>query len=277
MKLRYIALGLDEYIAGNMYSSIFDYHTRFICNYLSRMIRKVKFETDGTFNQIYIEVGEKKAPHIFLDNLVVSVPFNKEKYEKAIKSKDCSYFADLLERGFEQARHFKPIPYEELLNILNEFKTNKYDNSWLIKQKIFRDENLKVKLMGHLTIDVFYATAHFYTYPKPQELCSGILFSTLPDEIHFAKTISDISVKGRKLFFHDYIFKEDEIIEIDIDKIKLGEYNYKFIEIPKHCINDIESLGWHQEYIKNWSYLNALISNGAELDVEDILSNLSSQ
>ncbi len=48
MKLRYINLQLDRSVYDLDYVSEFRYRDRFMSNYLSRKVRLLHFETDGT-------------------------------------------------------------------------------------------------------------------------------------------------------------------------------------------------------------------------------------
>ena len=57
MKLRYINIELNRALVNLDYVAEFDYRARFMCNYLSRKVRLLHFETDGTFNMISIDLG----------------------------------------------------------------------------------------------------------------------------------------------------------------------------------------------------------------------------
>ena len=54
-----------------------------MCNYLSRKVRLLHFETDGTFKMISIDLGGTSIIDIVpFDVLKVCLPFNKEEYDK---------------------------------------------------------------------------------------------------------------------------------------------------------------------------------------------------
>lgn len=129
MTLRYISIGLDYdyYIQeNNKLRYEFKTHTRFISNYFSRAIRKVKFDTDNLFNMISISLLPKtilKQTDIKSNDVLKAyLPFNQERYEKIKGTEDCKYYLEVLEEGLKKASEFKPIPLEELLNLIDEFK-----------------------------------------------------------------------------------------------------------------------------------------------------------
>ena len=83
MKLRYINLQLDRSVYDLHNVSEFSYRARFMCNYLSRKVRLLHFETDGTFKMISIDLGGTSIIDIVpFDVLKVCLPFNKEEYDK---------------------------------------------------------------------------------------------------------------------------------------------------------------------------------------------------
>lgn len=86
------------------YAYVFYCHTRFISNYLSKAIRKDRYETHKDYNAIFIEVG---SVHDSFNGgpecLFVFVPFYKEKYERSIENQDVSYYLELFNQGLRKA------------------------------------------------------------------------------------------------------------------------------------------------------------------------------
>ena len=58
MKLRYIAISLAyDYPTSKEYRYEFECHSSYICNFLSKAIRKYKIEVEETYNMILIALG----------------------------------------------------------------------------------------------------------------------------------------------------------------------------------------------------------------------------
>jgi len=104
LQLKYISLNLDRKVFGNEYGYDFLLHTRYICNYFSKAIRKYKYETDGTFNMISIDGSDNiGTPKIVpMSALKITLEFSKEKYAEIRGTAACDYYLELLETGFKQ-------------------------------------------------------------------------------------------------------------------------------------------------------------------------------
>ena len=121
MNLRYIALHMShESGYKDPFRDNFNLNSRFISNYLSIQIRKLKFETDGSFNMLGISpsvdikhvcriVGEKA--------LDAKVSFDKEAYERMNELEKYEHYLQLLEEGYKICAQYKKIPLEQLLQI----------------------------------------------------------------------------------------------------------------------------------------------------------------
>ncbi|MBP1165003.1 MULTISPECIES: hypothetical protein [unclassified Chryseobacterium] len=198
MKLRYVLLLLENEVAGKIYSSHFLYHTRFISNYFSKAIRKYKFDTDGTFNMVSIALlpENKLEPTKItaIDVLETYLPFDQNRYEKTKGTEDCNYYLEVLEEGFKKAAVFKPIPLEDLLSLITEFKKGGCKNEWVHKKKRFKEIDIEVVLKCEFTTNYFQLIATINQISTKKELTKGIVIKTKPDEIHFDKMFKDIVV-----------------------------------------------------------------------------------
>ena len=233
MNLRYIIIRLDETIGDRQYRSWFSFHTRFICNYLSKEIRKFRFVTDGTFKMISINVGGKHSPRIGVNQVLdVSVPFNQNEYE-SIKGTNCSkYYIELFKLGFHEACTFKTIPISELLLLLDEFEKNHYLNTWTHIKKSLKQINLKLHLKASFTTNRFSLFAEFYDIKTSRLICQGELIRTLPDEIYFSRTIKDVIVRGEHIIFIDY--NGNDLIEMEIKDILMGHFLFAYSACPDY-------------------------------------------
>jgi len=205
MNLRYINLDLDRENYGNKYGYKFFLNTRYICNYLSKTIRKLKYTTDSTFNMISIRVSnELFEPKIVpFDVLAVGVLFDKERYELMKKTENCSYYLELLEEGFRKASEFKEIPLKMFLNLIDEFKSGGCKNEWLHKRKKFKEQDLEVALNCEFTTKHFQLVATISQISTEKELIKGIVLRTEPDEVLYDKMFKDILIENNKIVITD--------------------------------------------------------------------------
>jgi len=207
MKLWYINIWLNPATGYDQdYRYKFLLHTRFISNYLSRMIRKYKIETDGTFDMISVHPtpGTLDECTIIPDKAVaVSISFDKERYEKIKGTADYEYYLELFETGFKKASEFKTIPLDTLLDLMDDFRKNGYKNEWLHKKKRFKERDIEVVLDCRFTTFDFRLIATINRLSTGEKLCSGVVIHTEPDEINFNKMFKDILIDGRNIVITD--------------------------------------------------------------------------
>ena len=204
MKLRYILLELDYdtyIVTDNKLRYEFLLHTRYISNWFSRAIRKYKFDTDGVFKMISIDLlpgNQLKQTRICtMDVLSTYLPFDQQRYEKTKGTADCSYYLELLEQGFKKAALFRPIPLEILLNLIEEFKNAGCKNEWIHKKRRFPEEDLQIILTCEFTTNYFQLFITINRISTKTKLVEGAIIKTEPDEIVFEKTFKDVYVDDR--------------------------------------------------------------------------------
>lgn len=238
MKLRYINLQLDRSVYDLDYVSEFCYRARFMCNYLSRKVRLLHFETDGTFNMISINLGGTSEIDIVpLDVLQVCLPFNKEEYEKLEDKDRAIFFESMFKEGFKRAVTFKSIPLEGLYGILAEFQTNGLKNTWVAKNKIFREHNLRVILKCDFNQYDFHLNVDIYQWSSKEFLCSGTVIKTLPDEIFFEHLFKDVYVSGEHIVITQFL--DYDFIQISLTEAQRGHFIFTFSKCPKGLNEDI--------------------------------------
>jgi len=209
MNLYYIHLGLDydDYIqTNNELRYEFQQHTNFIDDYFSKAIRKHKFKTDGSYKMISVAPTEfeiKPNRIVPMDVLDINLPFEKNRYEQIKGTSDCSYYLELLEKGFKKASEFKEIPLEILLSIVKEFKDGGCKNEWLHKKKRFKDDDLEVFLICEFTTNYFQLVITIYQISTKKELVSGVLIRT------------EVGVSIHEGMYKDVLIKNDEILITD--------------------------------------------------------------
>ncbi|AGC78545.1 hypothetical protein LX97_03495 [Nonlabens dokdonensis] len=241
MTLYYFNLGLeyDKYIKDeNDLRYEFQLRTRFISNYFSKKLRRLRFKTDGNFNMLSISLHEDEIenPSIRpIDVLNVQLPFDRDRYLKIKGTSDFSYYLELLELGFKKASEFKQLPTKELLNILNEFIVSGCKNEWLIKKKRFKSNDLEIILKCKFTTNDFQVSVNINQITTKKELVNGIIITTEPDENVFDSLIKNIIIDKDILIKNKF---DKTIIEINKQDVFNRILNYQIIGDKK----DIESL-----------------------------------
>lgn len=218
MKIWYIAIGLDRNSYDTEYCYEFDLHTKFISNYLSKRIRKFRFETDGTFNMVFVNVTPgkpKECAIVPIDVLEAEVAFDQERYERIKRTTDGEYYLEMFEEGFRKAAKCKEIPLQTLLDLIDEFQTNGCKNEWLHKRKRFKEADIEVALNCYFTTWDFTLIVTINRISTKEELCSGLLLRTDPDEICFDKEFKDILIDEENIIITDFLDYPRFVIDIN--------------------------------------------------------------
>jgi hypothetical protein len=208
MNLRYIALHMD-FDSGykDPFRDNFNLNSRFISNYLSTQIRKLKVETDETFNMISVAPSIEIA-HVFRivgeKALQARISFNKEAYEQMSEIEKYKYYLQLLEEGYKIFAKHKKIPLEQLLKLHQDFKNNGYRNEWLHKKKKFKEQGIEVTLNCFFTSFDFHLVMSVSDIRSKMELISGTVIRTLPDEVCFAHFFKDVIIENDKLSITEF-------------------------------------------------------------------------
>lgn len=230
MNLNYIAIGLDYdlYIQNNNELRYeFQQHTNFIGDYFSKAIRKYKCKTDGTFNMISVELNEfniNPCSVVPVDVLKVELPFEINRYEKIKGTSDCSYYLELLEKGFKKAAEFKEVPLESLLNIIEEFKQGGCKNEWVHKKKRFTEDDLEVILICDFTTNYFQLIATVNQISTKKKLVSGVLIRTEAGVSIHEGMYKDVLIKNNEILITDK--SDSPRIQINKEKAFEGLLDY---------------------------------------------------
>ena len=237
MNLRYISLILSNDIEPDTVACyIFKCHVRFICNFMSKAVRKYKYETDGTYNMISIVAGGSCEPYQGSNDYIeVSVPFVPERYEAVKGTDDVGYYLELLTEGFKIASQFKGIPMSLFENILGDFKNAGYKNVFKIKSHLFKGLNIKATIEGRFTTNDFSLHFSAYSISPKRLLCEGMIARSQPDEIIFQHCFKDVTADKEWLYIMDFIPKA--LIRIRIADLKKGHLYYEPAECPYHQAN----------------------------------------
>ncbi len=232
MKLRRVLLTMNPELSDRIYGSHFDYHTYFIGYYLSMQVRKLKFETDGTFDSIIIEVGKESTSveRHFLDNLIVNLPFDFEFYDNATQTQKYDYYLDLIRDGLQLASEHKNIPLVELENLITSLVDNNFIYTWNFKNIRVAEYNLKIKFTCQLSTDDFIIRMVALKNKVSEPVCEGVVIRTMPDYIHFRNVPKNIQIKNDRICFFDSF--GDEMLTIGLKNIIEGNLIIDYSESP---------------------------------------------
>lgn len=204
------------------YDSRFNYHVSVIGYYLSMQVKKLKFETDGTFKAVSIEVGaEKPSFEIFsyLQTIEVRLPFDFDFYDNATQDQKYKYYVELIQEGLQIASEHKNIPLKELNSLLTELADNNFIYTWDFKNLRVPEYNLKIKFTCQLTTDDFILKMQAFRNKEKEPVCEGTVIRTMPDSIFFSGISKDIQVKNGRISINKY---GDEMLTIRLKSIIEG-------------------------------------------------------
>lgn len=229
MNLRYIALYMGtESGYKDPFRDNFNLNARFISNYLSIQIRKLKIETDGTFNMISVEPSATKE-HLYKivgeKALNTRVLFNREVYIQMNETEKYECYLKLLEEGYKICAQYKNIPLEQLLKLHQVFRDNEYKNEWLHKNKKFKEHGIEVKLNCFFTTYDFQLKMVVYDIKSKTELASGTVIRTLPDEVCFAHFFKDVIIESNELVITE--FQDRPKFKFLLSDILNGKFSFK--------------------------------------------------
>jgi hypothetical protein len=232
MTLYYFNIGLDydKYIKNeNELRYDFQLRTRFISNYFSKKLRKLRFKTDGRFNMVSIALHEdeiEKPSIVPIDVLNVQIPFDRERYLRIRGTSDFSYYIELLELGFKKASEFKKLPIDEFSQMLNDFIKSNCKNEWVELKKKFKTDDLEIILKSDFTTNHFQVIATINRISTKKELVTGVIITTEPDEVIFDSLIDTVLIEKNILIKNKF---GKTILEINKSDVFNGVLNYQII------------------------------------------------
>ncbi len=201
MNLRYISITCDCNCSfTNEFVNIFAYNTRFICNWMSKNVRKLKIPTDGTFNHINVVVStnENSCRISSQNTLRVTIHWTEKNIEEYLTLRDegkrIQLYLNLLRKGLIRAADFYDIHLNELLSLIDVFQQNGCKNEWLLKSTYNKDWNLRIMFTCHFSTSDFKLKLTL-SDSKKNKIAEKIVFRIYPDEIFFANRIKQYFVK----------------------------------------------------------------------------------
>lgn len=253
-KLRYI--NLDAYNAPDMFIDTykFDFNARFICNYLSKEVRKLNIAGDGTYKMISVRINNNLSDCRLTygsdhpDVLSVLLPVSEQEQRWYNNATDIieryEFYLGLLEKGYILASDFKTIPVNSLLQLHDKFRENNYKNEWVWKKKLIRDYGIYIIFKCYFTTFDFRLEMEVYDTKQNVLLTKGIVLQTGPDELFFDKEFRKIKILDGKLIITDFLDKDN--FEFDLYQLSIGVFNIKNIAYNASVdhIKLIERITW---------------------------------
>lgn len=182
------------------YLDEFRYSSRFVCNYLQRGLKEIKFEAEG-FNQIGI-IGTKEPKQVYVDtskNLVITFCFEEKDYLTRRFDLLPEYFCELIFAGVTSASHFCDLPIEYIKSSLEEFADDNYINEWVVGAKMYN--NFHFKFLGSMDMSSFRLV--FSAFRTDEKFYSEVVLETKPDEIFFEKELGKVLLDKNKIVLKD--------------------------------------------------------------------------
>lgn len=247
MKLKYFYLALDkeDYNKQNerydldKIVSDFNFQADYFTHFVEMNLRKLKYETEN-YNMFLLRA--KKSPNnklIFqpgFKSLTVEIFFDENYYKKIypftneyplhgklIKPVEEEtlfhlFLFNMINNGLDKAKELNAlIPYQQLKEIVLDFKNKNFENKWKFKSKIFRDLNIEVSLYCQLTIN-YFALEIIIEKDKIMVLKKEIL-RTLPNAIMYKDEFKDIIIEAGKIKVIKDNFEHSVLYEISLDNL----------------------------------------------------------
>ena len=132
----------------------FSFNARFLCNYLSKEVRKLNIAGDGTYNMISVVLSTNHSdcrlrygtdyPDVLSVSLHISDDEQREYNAMTDLNDRYEFYLQQLEKGYLYASKFKKVPIAELMKLHEQFRINDYKNEWLWKKRLIRDYGLYI-------------------------------------------------------------------------------------------------------------------------------------
>ena len=201
LKHIYLYLNLEEY--ADEISTTFGFRTRYVCNFLERVLRPLKFSADG-FSKICVQgrhVADESCPIVPENAALPSVHFDQRLYETLGTGERHEFFLEMLVHGLEKCARFHSIPLRELREGVDAFRKQGYRNEWIHQQKNLRPLGVLASLECSLDQERFVLTLCLER--KGATVFEEAILETKPDEIIFGYRFKDIVVADKSIIVRD--------------------------------------------------------------------------
>lgn len=211
LKHVYLYLNAEEY--PSELATEFGFWTRYICNFLERRLKALKFQADG-FNKICIQgrhKPENSCPIVSENAALPTVFFDQELFRNLSRSECHEFFIQMLLDGLRKCSQFHDVPLVELVAAIEEFRQGGYKNEWVHQAKSFSKIGLRASLLCSLNMERF--ELDLQVERKGEVLAIRKILETKPDEIIFQHKFKELILVGNDLVvkdrFNEVIFSFD--------------------------------------------------------------------
>ena len=209
--------------------------TRFVSNYITRAVRKMKITTYGPYNMLYVIVDKIDSVEFFeiTKTLIVHISVAEEEILSFLKmnSKEekAEWYLSLLERGYRLAAQETIIPVDKLLSVHQAFRRNNYRNEWVFKKMRLPEYDLNIVLKGILSPVDFELKIEAFNLNRTQVILNGTITSTPPDELCFNKLFRRVQIEQGNLIIYDFI----DLPQFSIDLLSLTKGSLVISNCPQ--------------------------------------------
>ena len=175
-----------------------------ICLYLIREIKTKKIISDN-FNRICFIGKEKPFNEGFVNScnvLSVDVPFDLNEYSTRPLDSLNELFIQMLSYGIKICISRHKLPLEFLLESMEEFRKNNYENKWVLRRKRINGTGLVCEIICELTMEKF--NAEFIVLHKKKIIYRKDILTDIPNWI-----------SNSYFFKNKLLIKDDKILLID--------------------------------------------------------------
>lgn len=216
-----ILKGIYLYLNTNDFNretlSDFSFKTRFICNYIERELKKIKFKSKE-FNKICISLSKEptELARIVSDKaLYVELFFDEEEYVRSKQeNRLCEYFSKKIIDGASKCLTNFEIPIDVIIKSIEEFRSIGCINEWSFKKRKFKEIEINAELVCKLDSNKFYLRLKLYK--KGECILNKTVIETEPDEIIFKNELKDVALIGNELTVINYF--DEPIYKVRIDE-----------------------------------------------------------
>lgn len=242
----------------------FEVNVNFINNYLSRAVRKLKIETDGSYNLIGVELCKDNKPDEFSDYFKTiliheQLDMGKFQYYKTQTQLEARYdfYLTLLEMGYKRAYQLNDsVPVKRLVSLHDEFRAKSYKNEWIWKRVTIREKGLQVFLKCYMTTFEFRLELEAYVYPQEDLVCQGIVLRTAPFEESYVSTLRKVQVLDDVIAIIDHLGFAN--ITIDIHLLQKGVFNVTYHDDPRFSDKDWY-IGWGKKNEREQMFIKQML------------------
>lgn len=226
MHLRYIFI--QTFVNDNWYSSVFNYQVEFIHYCLSKRVRKLNFETDGTFKAINIRFeANPVSSEPFLETMVLEtincvMNFDFKRYDKLSDRDKSIYVIDVVKEALKRVANVKMIPLKELLTYCDELIADGLVYRWKFRGMRLPEYKLKLAFNCALGSRDFVMDITVYKYGEKEPLCQGPVIRTLPDSMFFSRISPNILVEDDKIIITNKDYFVEKLIYLNISDLYRG-------------------------------------------------------